>query len=468
MNYTINPEMINDLAQQFAELFKTTMNEQQEASGRTPSIAQIEADMRESLRCIGQQALGLLLNAMQKTPESEISCACGGMLHYQRMREAQVISVFGKTAYERAYYAGCTCKKGKAPLDEQFGLVPGAVTAGLAQLLALAGIEFSFDESPKWLKAYLLFDVSENTVRSETEKMGALQVQQEKQLIERSQDETYLQERQRQPGQVPSRLYGSMDAAKVRIEPRPKKGEEKGEHEDWRDMKVLCWYEVENVPPAQHSTRHKEKQARQQPALRAKNIHYFCDITEAEKFGELLWATGCSFKADLSPELIFLGDGAVWIWNLVAKYYPQAIQIVDWFHAEEHLEMIANAAFPPGEDRTNWLEEVKQALWDGQVEEVISSCDALTASCELASKAGHYFYTNVERMRYDRFRAAGYMIGSGTVESGCKQIVTHRLKKSGAQWTVTGAIQTAKARAVWLSGQWQSLCDQRAALPLAI
>jgi hypothetical protein len=468
MNYNINPEMINGLAQQFAEIIKFAVNEQQKADGGTPNIAQIEANMRETLRLIGQQALGYFLRSMQTTPVSEISCTCGGTLHYQRMREALVISVFGKTTYERAYYSGCACKKGKAPLDEQFGLVPGAVTAGLAALLSLAGIEFSYDESSKWLNAYLLFDVSENTVRSETEKMGALQAQQEKQLIERSQEDVYLQQRQCHPAQVPARLYGSMDAAKVRIEPRPKKGEAKEKHEDWRDMKVLCWYEVESVPTAQHSSRHREKIVREQPALRAKNMHYFCDITEAEKFGELLWATGCSHKADLSPELIFLGDGAVWIWNLVAKYYPKAIQIVDWFHAEEHLEMVANAAFPPGEARNNWLEGVKQALWEGQVEEVISNCEALAASCEVARKAVHYFYTNAERMRYDSFRAAGYMIGSGTVESGCKQIVTHRLKLPGAQWTVNGAIQTAKARAVWLSGHWQSLCDQRAALPLVI
>ena len=71
-------------------------------------------------------------------------------------------------------------------------------------------------------------------------------------------------------------------------------------------------------------------------------------------------------------------------------------------------------------------------------------------------------------MRYDVFRAQGYLIGSGTIESGCKQIVTQRLKRSGAQWTVDGAIQTAKARAAWLSGEWATLCKQRALLPLAI
>jgi hypothetical protein len=153
-------------------------------------------------------------------------------LHYQRTREAKIISVFGKTTYTRAYYAGCTCKKGKAPLDDELGLKPGCVTAGLAMLLALAGIGNSYDESPKWLQPFLLFEVSENTVRSETEQMGRLQKQQEKVWIEQSQKESYLQERQRQPGRIPTQLYGSMDAAKVRIEPRPKKGEEKGDHED--------------------------------------------------------------------------------------------------------------------------------------------------------------------------------------------------------------------------------------------
>src|SRR3970040_1347116 len=257
MNY--NMETINSLAQQLDKMFRMAVMEQQKAGEGTTLIAQIENEMREALRRIGQQALGMFLSSMQATPASEIECACGGKLHYQRMRTAQVISVFSEVSYERAYYAGCQCKRGKAPLDDQFGLEPGAVTAGLAVLLALAGIEFSYDESPKWLQAYLLFDVSENTVRSETEQMGVLQEEREEALVKHSQDEVYLQERQRHPGKVVARRYGSIDAAKVRIEPRTKKGEEKGEHEDWRDMKVLCWYEVEAVSPAQRSTRQREK-----------------------------------------------------------------------------------------------------------------------------------------------------------------------------------------------------------------
>jgi hypothetical protein len=466
MNYST--ETINRIAQEFADMVKTAMDEQSRAGGNRPKIGQIETDLREMLRQIGIQALGMVLSALQSTPEREIACPCGGSLHYQRMREATVISVFGKVRYRRAYYAGCDCGKGKAPLDEWYGLEPGAVTTGLATLLALAGIEFSYDESPAWLEHYLLFSVAENTVRSETEQLGAIQAAAETALMEQSQTEDYQQARQREPGPIVPRLYGSMDAAKVRTEPRAKKGQAKEAHEDWRDMKVLCWYEVETVPPVQRTARHREKVLREQPALRAKNMRYFCDICEAEAFGKLLWATGCQVNADLSPELVFLGDGAVWIWNLVQLYYPKALQIVDWFHAEEHLAEVAAAAFSTTEQRSVWLEPVTQALWDGQVEEVIRACQRLASSCLKAQQAAAYFSNNTERMRYDRFRAAGYMIGSGTIESACKQLVTHRLDLPGAQWEVKGAVHTAKARAVWLSGQWQSLCHRRATLPLAV
>lgn len=464
-----NTEVINEIAFALAEMLKSAVLAQQKSENGAVKIAEIETGIREVLREIGNQALSNLLSSLHPTPVAEIKCECGGLLHFQRIREAAVISVFGKTTYKRAYYAGCMCKKGKAPLDEEFGLEPGAVTAGLATLLASAGIEYAYDKSPNWLQSFLLFTVSENTVRSETEQMGKLQDEQEKSLIEQSQKEDYLQERMRNPGKIPTRLYGSIDAAKVRIEPRPKKGEEPEEHEDWRDMKVLCWFQTENVPARQRSSRQSKKFDREQVALRAKNKQYFCDIVEADKFGELLWATGCPVNADLCPDLVFLGDGATWIWNLVDKYYSRARQIVDWYHAEEHLETVAMIAFSDLHERVRWLAETTQLLWDGLVEDVIAACELLGQSCLVAKKAANYFANNCERMRYDQFRAAGYMIGSGTIESACKQIVTQRLKLPGAQWTVAGAVQTAKARAAWLSGSnhWQFLCYLRGTLPLA-
>jgi hypothetical protein len=170
----------------------------------------------------------------------------------------------------------------------------------------------------------------------------------------------------------------------------------------------------------------------------------------------------------LAPELVFVCDGAVWIWNLIQHYYPQAVQIVDWYHAEERLQLVTQAAFSGEPDRRLWLEQVTTDLWEGRVESVIRACEQLASRCQVASQAVTYFTNNAARMKYDQFRAAGYLIGSGTVESGCKQIVTQRLKQPGAQWAVDGAVKTAKARAAWLSGAWDTLCAQRAALPLAV
>jgi hypothetical protein len=461
-----NTEKINQIAEQLVKLVGESLKQREKAG--SPTMADFEKEFRDVLRQIGVKALGLYLSGLQTTPENEIRCSCGGRLRYQRMREAKIISVFGKVSYERAYYAGCECEQGKAPLDERYGLKPGAVSSGLAQLMALAGIGFSFEESEKWLAEFLLFDISENSIRSETEGIGLIQDQADEQAIEASQDEKVLQQRLREVSDVPTRWYGSIDAAKVRIEPRAKAGEPVLEDEDWRDMKVGCWYQTEPVSKIQQSKRQREKAQRDGTVFRTKAHQYFCDICPADEFGKLLWARGCKVMADFSTELVFVCDGAIWIWDLVTHYYPNAKQIVDWYHAEEPLKKLADAVFTAQSDRQTWLSSVTEMLWQGQVEDVVLACKTIETQYPDVQPTSMYFANNAERMRYDVFRAQGYLIGSGTIESGCKQIVTQRLKRSGAQWTVDGAIQTAKARAAWLSGEWATLCKQRALLPLAI
>jgi hypothetical protein len=254
----------------------------------------------------------------------------------------------------------------------------------------------------------------------------------------------------------------------TRTEPRAKQGKPVPEHEDWRDMKVRCWYQAEPVPTRQRSERQRQKAERDGTVFRTTEHRYFCDICHVDQFGKLVWASGCHAKADLVPELVFVCDGTIWIWDLVSHYYPNTKQIVDWFHAEEHLEKLAEAALAAQPERQTWLASVTEALWHGQVEDVVLACQTLKAKYPHIQPTSTYFANNAERMRYDQFRKQGYLIGSGTIESGCKQIVTQRLKRSGAQWTLDGAVQTAKARAAWLSGEWTSLCAKRASLPLAI
>ncbi len=99
--------------------------------------------------------------------------------------------------------------------------------------------------------------------------------------------------------------------------------------------------------------------------------------------------------------------------------------------------------------------------------DIIEACQKLAKVSKLAKQSLACYSDNLERMRYAQFRSAGYLIGSGVIESGCKQIVTQRLKLPGAQWELDGAVLTAKARAAWLSGDWHQLLRARSSLPLA-
>lgn len=457
-------ETLKPLAEQFAQLCTQVLQAEPEQT-----IRQLETDMRKNLHLLGRLALGQVLSQVEQVPEKRLACSCGGELQYQRRRTAKVESVFGWVSYERAYYAGCGCQVGHAPLDRRLGLQPGQVTAGLAALLALSGVELAFGSAADFLEEMLLVRVSENTIRKETECFGRLQTEWEQEQVTASQDPAHLQARLRERHSPPTRLYGSLDGAHVRIEPHTqeeKEAEEGAPAEKWREMKVGGWYQVEPVPQNQHTRRHREKSELGTQALRTTAMQYFCQIGSADPFGELLWATGCRQHADLAPEVVFVCDGARWIWRLVEQYYPQATQIVDWFHAEEHLEQVARDALPQAQ-RTAWLQKVRTFLWESDLQQVIHSCLILAPQSQVAEAAVTYFRNNAQRMDYARFREAGYMIGSGPIESGCKQIVSQRLKCSGAQWHETGANQTGKARAVWLSGDWQRLCALRDQLPLA-
>src|SRR5690606_39072477 len=190
MKYNI--EKLNQIAQQVAEMVQIAIEEEGQ---ERMLIGDVELAMREGLRQIGQRALPFLLEASEAETEREVHCPCGGQLRYQRQRTATIWSVFGKVAYRRGYYAGCRCGKGHAPVDERYGIEPGKVTSGLAHLLALSGIHKAFEMGSRWLKEFLLFEVSENTVRSETQKMGEPQRQLEQAQIRESQEEVSLQAR---------------------------------------------------------------------------------------------------------------------------------------------------------------------------------------------------------------------------------------------------------------------------------
>jgi len=428
------------------------------------------AEIEQALREVAKEACGLGLQEMIEANEAKyasgVRCGCGAEAAPLGKREAVVWSVFGKVNYWRRYYLCAHCHCGQSPLDERLGLRPGQSTAGLASLLGILGVETSFEEASQLAERFLLFRVSDHTVLKHTEGYGQAQAQLEEEWKQAAEDMKGLEEREQSLPRQLGRIYASVDGAHVPL------------HGEWRELKTLCWYEVQQIHPSHPKNHHGSavpnhhgSRVGEQSHLQAKNMKYHCDLQEAEQFGRLLWATGIQHQVDGYEEIVFVSDGAVWIWNLVQKYYPNAVQIVDWYHASEYLTPIAEAAFGPNTPQAHeWLTQVRTELWEGRIQDVIQSCRSLlshTAAHPFIEKAITYYDHNEKRMDYARFRGLGYLIGSGTIESACKQIAAVRLKRSGARWTLPGVIATAKARAAWLSKSWDSLKPSYAGLPLA-
>lgn len=439
------------------KMAEIVVEEMSKMGGEGQGIRAVETKMREFLREVGAQALGTYLEAQDEQMRAQaVICACGEAMSCVCRRPAKIVSVFGRVSYRRRYYQCEQCHARQLPLDGRLGIEAGQVTAGLAELLALAGVEIAFEEATRWLEHYLLFRVSDNTLRKETERFGELQEAQETEWQEKSQKEAWLQQRQRELGKQAGRLYGSLDGVMA-----PLIGE-------WRELKNIAWYRVEKVHAYQTRRRHAQRVGEQKD-LQAQEISYACDFKTGEEFSNLFWASACQRQADLYEELVFVCDGATWIWKLIERHFPHAVQIVDWYHASEYLPPIAEAAFSPGTPQYQaWLENARTLLWEGQIDKLIHACQRLGPQATSAvHKAVTYFSNNQKRMDYARFRKLGYFIGSGIVESSGKQISTLRLKRSGARWTERGALLTAKARAAWLTGGWDLLASNRAALSLA-
>ena len=165
-----------------------------------------------------------------------------------------------------------------------------------------------------------------------------------------------------------------------------------------------------------------------------------------------------------AEQVVVLGDGAPWIWNLVAEHFPGAVQIVDLSHAKEHVWDVAHAVFGHGTTEGKaWATDACALLEQGQSEALVSAIEALPSippepgqARSIPERAVDYFTLNAERMRYPDFRAQGMHLGSGIAEAACKTIVSTRAKRSGMRWTPEGIDALLPLRTAVLNGTYDS------------
>ena len=166
---------------------------------------------------------------------------------------------------------------------------------------------------------------------------------------------------------------------------------------------------------------------------------------------------------DTASRQVILGDGAPWIWNFAGEHFPDAIQIVDIFHAKGHLFEVAKAIYGPGSEvGEQWAKKRREELDEGRVDEVITALRRHAGTCEEARKDAEYFSNNRERMNYRKFRAMGLCVATGVVEGGYKHIIGARLKQGGMRWTVAGANAIIALRCAVESNRFDDFWERRA------
>jgi hypothetical protein len=349
--------------------------------------------------------------------------------------------MWGPVKYRRGEYE-CEGKHRRVPLDEQQGLHPGQPTPQMEMLLGLSGAAMPFEQGAEWVQTWLQVDVSPNTVRRATQTLGERQEAQEEAWYDESESQEHQQERLKDVITPPQRVYASLDGGFVPV----RKGQN-GE-EDWREAKVVAWYQ--------------EGRSYGEEEKRAQQIELYGTLGRKEAFGELFWGSGYHYGADLAEEVVVVADGAAWIWDLVQTYFPRAVQILDWTHALGYLHAIRRDWNPQDEAAgEQWFIDNKTLLWEGEVERVIHQCRILASArgptAEAAATAAAYFERNLHRMDYDYFREHGYFIGSGTIESGVKRLISARMKIAGARWNTESGEKVLKARCAFLNHAWHQL-----------
>jgi hypothetical protein len=371
---------------------------------------------------------------------------CGKPRRPHQWRERQPVSVCGSTPFQRPYYWCPDCQRGWAPADEVLGLDAHQVlSAELQAWVAETGAELPFQQAAEQLERLAGIGLGVETVRTHTEQVGTA-------LVERQQAAAATvaetQESAEPVDAVPELLVAEVDGVQVRFQ------------DGWHEAKVgeIAGCQVGNGLPD------TDPMARP-PVLLAPS--YVASRASADQFGPLLLAEAVrrgalavvdwTQPADTDPRLrrvgpaeahlravVVLGDGAQWIWGLAAEQFgPERTEIVDYWHAVEHVWSAGRALFGDEPDQHGaWAEAWSIDLLEHGVEPLLAELRSIQPAspeaAELLRIERGYFNTNAARMDYPTFHTRGLPIGSGAVESAAKHVVQVRMKRSGMRWSDAG------------------------------
>jgi hypothetical protein len=445
---------------------------------REGDLEHLEEQVVSTSQQMGRSLLEGVLNSRyrEQRPVARCQGSCG---HPQRLvgeRPKQLLSLLGPVTFVRPYYqclgvdeAEATCTHGEAPDDAVWGVRQRRTTSGVQREISYLCGRLTFEEAAESLCRLVPLEMSArqalSLMRPVGEALGSAEERQAQSIQAQAKQARSQADEQRQSKEI-ERLYIELDGVFVRM----RRGSVPMEHEEERRPgDVYREIKAGAVFRAERGARRSELAPGVYVDTPApESLRYVARRTAKGDFDWLLYQLAEQCGLSHAQQVVVLGDGVPWIWKLVAEHFPGAVEIVDLYHAKEHVWDVAHAVFGAGTLQTSrWAAHACSLLEEGQSEALVAAISALPPispapgqARSLPQRAVDYFTTNAERMRYPVFRAQGMHLGSGIAEAACKTIVSTRAKRSGMRWTPEGLDALLPVRTAVLNGAYDSLWQQ--------
>jgi hypothetical protein len=415
----------------------------------------LEMAVRSAMHRAGAAALTELLEfPAPANSQRTVACPCGQPAPYRELRSKPVLTAVGQVQVSRPYYLCPHCHTGQFPVDVELDIERTEFSPGVRRMQALVGQQAPFDHGREQMKVLAGLEVTTKSVERTAEAIGGDVAQQEQQQIQRA-----VQLDLTIPiGQPVPILYVQMDGTGVPVvkkETVGRQGKTDGQPAHTREAKFGCVFT--------QTTWDEEGFAIRDPD----STTYTGAIETAVEFGKRIYLEAWKRGWSRAKKKVVIGDGAEWIWNLVAEHFPDAIQIVDLYHARQHLWEVARQLYPHEEVKQKaWMKVHQKRLLDkGKIEKLVGALRSIeAANPQMAKKIrteADYFERNAERMCYPKFRRQHLFVGSGVIEAGCKTVIGARLKQSGMFWTVQGANAILALRCCHLNHRFEDYWEDR-------
>lgn len=416
----------------------------------------VEMGFRAALHQAGAAALTQLLQfAVPAADQRSIPCPCGHQAHYRELRSRRLLTALGEVELSRPYYLCPHCHQGQFPADVELDIENMKFSPGVRRMHALVGQDAPFDHGREQMKVLAGLEVTTKSVERTAEAIGEDIAQREREEIEKA-IQLDLSVVLGKPIPV---LYVEMDGTGVPVvkkETVGRQGKTDGQPAHTREVKLGCVFT--------QTTYDKEGFPIRDPD----STTYTGAIETAEEFGKRIYLEAYQRGWEHAAKKVVLADGAEWIWNLADLHFSGAIQIVDLYHARQHLWELARKLHPNDAMKQKaWMKKHQRLLDKGKIEKLVLSLRSIASTnpevIEKLRIEAAYFERNAERMRYPKFRHQHLFVGSGVIEAGCKTVIGSRLKQSGMFWTVRGANAIVALRCCHLNRQFEDYWEDRRA-----